>query len=112
VGRAGAGALVATRGWLRRGLGAVLIGCGVGLVATAGYALGTVPAVSAGGPALTIAAGAGLAFVGVVTLRRGGSWPGLGARYARPGVSPSGPLADQPARLWDAINRGEDPTKG
>jgi hypothetical protein len=112
VGLAGAGALVATRGRVRRGLGAVLVGCGVGLVATTAYVLGTVPAVAAGAPALTIAAGTGLAFVGVVTLRRGGLWPGLGARYARPGVSSMGAIADQPARLWDAINRGEDPTKG
>jgi uncharacterized membrane protein (TIGR02234 family) len=116
VALAGAGALVATRGWPRRWLGGLLAACGAGIVATAGYALAAVSAVSVAGPALAIAAGAVLGLVGIVTLRRGGSWPGLGTRYgagsARPVGQPSNRVADEPIQLWDAINRGEDPTKG
>jgi Tryptophan-associated transmembrane protein (Trp_oprn_chp) len=111
VALAGAGALVATRGWPRRLLGVLLAACGAGIVVTAGYALAAVDAVMVGGPAVALVAGAVLGLVGVVTLRRSGSWPGLGIRYAAPTRVPSTAVAERPAQLWDAINRGEDPTK-
>lgn len=112
VALAGAGALVATRGWPRRWLGVLLAACGAGILAVAGYALAAVDAVMVDGPALAIAAGVVLGLVGVVTLRRGGRWPSLGTRYERPAKEPSTTVAERPVQLWDAINRGEDPTKG
>ena len=61
---------------------------------------------------------------GVLTLRHGGGWPGMSARYDAPAgkqaaarprgrASASAPAAQQtPADLWKALDRGEDPTAG
>jgi uncharacterized membrane protein (TIGR02234 family) len=49
----------------------------------------------------------------VVTVRSGRSWPGMSARYDRPATTPE-KKPDRPAsqaELWDALDRGEDPTK-
>ena len=58
---------------------------------------------------------------GLVALRRGSAWPSLGARYERADertdrsgqvdtpAEPNGEIASQ--TLWDAIERGEDPSK-
>lgn len=54
-----------------------------------------------------------LALAGAVTVRRGHGWPAMGARYEAPArrtaARPAGP-ADNPAELWKALDRGEDPT--
>ncbi|WP_189241761.1 Trp biosynthesis-associated membrane protein [Planobispora rosea] len=134
-------AVLATRGWPRRAVGAVIALCGLGAVAgtwsgirpsalaaaaldrltsarlpgtdSAGDLLSTEvhwawpPAAAAGG--LVLLAG------GVAAVLRGGRWPGMSARYDRPGTGsggagdgPAGPATDR--ALWDAIDGGADPT--
>jgi hypothetical protein len=138
VALAGAGALVATRGRWRSVVAVVITMCGLGIVIvdrsparTDGIASGWV---------LTVGlCGVGIALVGAFTLRNGSRWPTMGARYERPappppaGAPPAGDTAtpsdersagpDRAADTrsggahigdtgwWDAIDRGEDPTK-
>jgi hypothetical protein len=109
VALAGAGALVATRGWLRVALGVLLTA--LGLTAT-----GTGIRDIDGGlwPAVCAAAGVALAAVGVLTARRGRSWSSLGTRYERPGETVRRETTagrETTEELWEAIDRGEDPTR-
>jgi len=116
---AGAGALVATRGGLRVALGALLVLCGGGIVVSAGTAalgglgagvtrdLSVLAFVLA---ALCVAAGVVITTVGVLAVRHRTSWPSLGARFERRGGTVRREAQDQ--RLWDAFDRGEDPTAG
>lgn len=92
---------------------------------------GRAGASGSGWPALLcVAAGLLVTGCGVLAVGRGASWPVLGARYERgdrggsgrtpepaaPGTSDRGPgqgLEAGPisaAQIWDAIDRGEDPT--
>jgi uncharacterized membrane protein (TIGR02234 family) len=73
-------------------------------------------------PWLALAGGVLVLAAGVLTMRKGGDWPGMSARYDAPagrrtatgprrGASASGAPAQQtPADLWKALDRGEDPT--
>lgn len=101
VALAGGGALLAVRGVARRVLG--------GLLVLAGAAVGA-GALSVGGgwPLLAAAGGLAVAAAGAVTIIRGGRWPSMGARYERPARARRQP--GDPARLWQALDRGEDPT--
>ncbi|PSK86555.1 putative membrane protein (TIGR02234 family) [Murinocardiopsis flavida] len=56
-----------------------------------------------------LAGGLLLAAAGVLTLLRGGSWPGMGSRYDRPGTR-SAARSDDPVDLWRALDSGADPT--
>lgn len=52
--------------------------------------------------------------IGVLTVVRGRTWPALSARYER-STTRSSKAADasdlrEPLRMWDALDRGEDPT--
>lgn len=49
-----------------------------------------------------------LAAGGVVALLVGRGWPGLAARYER---DPSAPRPAGPTSAWDALERGDDPTR-
>jgi len=98
---AGAGALLAVRGAVR-----VVVGL---LLAAAALALGgcTVHALATGvrpGWLLVVAAGGVMTFYGGVLAIRGRDWTATGARYERRGA------ATGPAAMWDALDRGEDPT--
>ncbi|MFF5178459.1 Trp biosynthesis-associated membrane protein [Micromonospora sp. NPDC000316] len=125
VALAGGGAVLATRGLLRRIVGvligvlglAVAVGGGYGLVADIGGV------VSRQWPALCLVGGLLAAVGGVWTALRGGTWPAMGARYERPArtvtesepaeVAPQGPMAGRrTTEAWDALDRGEDPTAG
>ena len=95
VAGAGAAATLAARGWARRLVGMLL-------AATGGAAL-----------ALGLTSSSWLAALGGVAVLTGGSWVAwrgprwsrLSGRYDRePAVS------DSPHALWDALDRGEDPT--
>ncbi|MDP9792021.1 hypothetical protein J2S43_000533 [Catenuloplanes nepalensis] len=110
VSLAGAGALIATRGPVRRAIG--------GLLAVLGLAIGIGAATQLGAglwPALTLLGGVAVAVAGGWTAARGADWPSLGARYERPA-----PVGDEPPpavnaprgtrQAWDALDRGEDPT--
>ncbi|WP_433078798.1 Trp biosynthesis-associated membrane protein [Dactylosporangium sp. CA-052675] len=108
VGLAGAGALLATRAAARLAVGVLLVVAGAGVVVASLVTLDehvrvAWPLVCALGGLVVLAAG-------VVTVRSGRSWPGMGARYERT----SAPARRQHAQtdMWDALDRGEDPTRG
>nr|WP_232234045.1 Trp biosynthesis-associated membrane protein [Micromonospora chokoriensis] len=123
---AGGGAVLATRGRLRRALGVLLGALGLAVAAGGGYGLvadvGGV--VSRQWPTLCLLGGLLAAAGGWWTAVRGGAWPAMGARYERPArtapaaasgqgdpAGPSTPLAGRrTTEAWDALDRGEDPT--
>lgn len=130
---AGAVGILAARGALRRVIGALIAVAGLGaVVATAlavapgsaelsdraGEAVGTASAAAAavehtawpwpGMLGALIAAAAGL-----LTVVRGGMWPGMSSRYERPDVAATQaatPRAQGALDQWRALDRGEDPT--
>ncbi|QYC40742.1 Tryptophan-associated transmembrane protein [Nonomuraea coxensis DSM 45129] len=125
AGLAGVVAVLATKGAGRRVVGGLLALCGAGAGAGTWTALDgsavtdwlaarntlrgatgltwhfvTLWPVVAGAGALLLAAG------GVLAVVRGGRWAGMSARYERRGPVP----ADGDKALWDALDRGDDPT--
>ncbi|MBQ0903316.1 Trp biosynthesis-associated membrane protein [Micromonospora sp. U21] len=122
---AGGGAVLATRGRLRRLLGVLLGLLGLAVAAGGGYGLVTDidGVVSRQWPALCLLGGLLAAAGGGWTALRGGGWPAMGARYERPALTsppsappeagPAGPMAGRrTTEAWDALDRGEDPTTG
>jgi uncharacterized membrane protein (TIGR02234 family) len=127
AGLAGVVAVLAAKGIGRRLVGALLALCGAGAALGTWFATvgDTVPAwlrehnVMHGTGAIewhTVAAWpvvAGLGAVlmvagGVVAVARGGRWAGMSDRYTRkPAESPE---ATDDRALWDALDRGDDPT--
>jgi hypothetical protein len=105
VALAGAGALVALRGRLRAILGVLLTGLGGGI-----GGLAASPGNSPLWPTLCILSGLVIALAGMATVKWQGNWPAMGARYERPAAQPERQPVTQ-AELWDALDRGEDPTK-
>ncbi|GAA4892860.1 tryptophan-associated transmembrane protein [Stackebrandtia albiflava] len=109
VALAAAVALVATGGVARRVVTVVWAAAGL-----ASAAAGVVGVVEAPGVWPAVVAGAGVAVVVVAgwAWRRHRDWPGMSARYDAPGRRDAGPAdpAD-PAALWDALDRGGDPTR-
>lgn len=128
---AGAAALavLASRGVMRRVVAAVLTLCGLGVAAavwagTAGLTPDAFPVRPFGGdlavvvrwawPGTTAAGGLLLAAAGIVALVWGGRWRGMAGRYERSGtggdvtVAAGAPLSGR--EMWDAIDRGVDPT--
>lgn len=95
--------IVATRGWARRVVGALLVLVGV-VAAVAGAAplasSGTVSVLGVIGGVLVILGGAW-------TFARGATWPAMGARYdgARPAAR-----ARRPLSAWESLDQGVDPT--
>ncbi|MEV0806713.1 Trp biosynthesis-associated membrane protein [Micromonospora sp. NPDC050200] len=119
VGLAGGGAVLATRGKVRRLLGGLLALLGAAVAAGGGY--GSVATfggeVSRQWPALCLLGGVLAALGGALTAARGQRWPAMGARYERRSGAgaPSGadghPATERGTReAWDALDRGEDPT--
>jgi hypothetical protein len=104
VALAGAGALVALRGRLRTGLGVLLTALG-GAIGGLAASPGNNPL----WPAICILSGLVIALAGIATVKWQASWPVMGARYERPSVQPERKPVTQ-AELWDALDRGEDPT--
>lgn len=125
VALAGAVALVALRGRWRRALGGLLTAAGAGMVAGAGWAAAD-PSLALTWPLLGVLGGAAVATAGALAAWRSARWPAMGARYERPrghggaGARPgraagadSGTDHDRqstPEEIWDALDRGEDPT--
>lgn len=104
---AGIAGVVATRGWPRRILCAVL-----GLVGIAAGALGVSGIVDESavrpGHAVALLGGALILAAGVLGVRAARSMPAMGARYA---TAQSGKHdTDHDADLWDALSSGSDPT--
>jgi uncharacterized membrane protein (TIGR02234 family) len=128
---AGVAGVIATRGWGRRLLGAVLALAAVGMgVAAGGFGLAlpesarpaavaetgfdNVTIVGSSWWLVVVGAGALAAVAAVLVTVRGAGWPVLGGRYERGPATPKGtsmnPAAMTPAQAWDALDRGEDPT--
>ncbi|HEX4246568.1 MAG TPA: Trp biosynthesis-associated membrane protein [Pseudonocardia sp.] len=133
---AAAAAVVATSGWPRRVLGALVAAAGawavrlswvwggaapavpVGELSQGGRpgSAATVPvdAVAAGAPVTTSAALLGLAaglllvLAGIGVVCWADAMPRLGARYSAPGTARRVP--DRDSQWWDALDAGEDPT--
>lgn len=135
VGLAGALALIAARGWVRRAVGVLILLAGAGaalsaalnartggsdLQGEAGEALGTAAASVSGvehtgWPWLAVLGGALVAVAGAGAAWRGGTWPSMSARYEAPvdGEIPTRERTsegDGALEQWRAMDRGEDPT--
>ncbi len=108
---AGAGALLATRRLGRVLVAALLVVAGLAVAAGGAYGLAAIAGVRPAWPIVTLLAGLGIAAVGGYALVRGRGWPAMGARYERPAATARPPAAEaSPAQLWDALDRGDDPT--
>lgn len=125
---AGVAGAVATGGWARRLVGALLAAAGVwaamlGVWPQFGVdpraAREAVAEVPTGGrlsgapgvePWTLLAALGGLLLVGggLLLVARAGTMPRLGARYSSPGATRREPEPER--RLWEALDTGEDPT--
>lgn len=137
VGLAGVPALAATRGRGRVVVGLLLLAVGLGLLVAVvrleltGLRLGGRALVSdavreAGGAqgesfdltgwsVVTALGGLVLALAGLLVTARGRSWEALGRRYDVPAAGAATPSGEEPAAerdLWEALDRGEDPTRG
>jgi uncharacterized membrane protein (TIGR02234 family) len=125
VALAGTGALLATRGVVRRVLGVLLALAGLGVAAGAVAGRVAVDPGSAGAgatvwPAACVLGGLIIAAGGVTAARLGHRWPAMSARYERKVVTPAQRTAADPASAdpptadhrtaWDALDRGDDPT--
>jgi len=130
VGLAGALAVLATRAIGRRLAGLLLVLAGFGLAAAAvagagdaesvlareaGAAVGTRTAPTTGlersvWPWFAVTGGLLVAVAGGLTAVRGPSWPGMSDRYDAPRGGPPDRASDEPADVWSALDRGEDPT--
>ncbi|MCO6005906.1 Trp biosynthesis-associated membrane protein [Actinoallomurus purpureus] len=127
AGLAGIAALFATRGWARTSVGALLTAFGVliAILSPAAVRRGHVISAAAdksnllrlaghvtvhvhGWWIVSLTGGVLLAAAGLLTVVRGRRWPGMSARYDRPGAAPR--AGDDPASLWKSLDRGDDPT--
>ncbi|RKT56819.1 tryptophan-associated transmembrane protein [Saccharothrix australiensis] len=96
-------AVVALGGRLRRALG-VLVAAAGGTAAFLGLSTAGAPA----GRGLAALAGALVLGAGAVLVVRGPAMPGLGGGYRTPGAARR--AADPERELWNALERGDDPT--
>ncbi|GAA2781609.1 hypothetical protein GCM10010470_14410 [Saccharopolyspora taberi] len=120
-------AVLATGGWLRRVLGALVVVAGgllgwrvvawqiEGWFAYSAPSLpqGSVPVsgitTNPAGPLLMSAGAVLLLVAGAVVLLRAGRLPAMGARYSAPGDTRR-KVVDPDKKLWEALDSGEDPT--
>lgn len=130
---AGFGAVIATRGWVRRVLGllivvgsavvavSTLVPSGASDVLTAGLSAkgwtgGSYQTSTEAWRWLVLAAAIVAIAAGATTFRYGGDWAVMGSRYDAPG--PTGRRPGRPAEalseadVWQAIDEGDDPTQG
>jgi uncharacterized membrane protein (TIGR02234 family) len=132
VGLAGVVGLLATRRGGRLAVAAILSLSGLAVLAAsltrltvpgagevrdlleeAGRAAGTGAATATaypGWPLLAAAGGLLLALGGLAALVRSRHWPTMSARYETPAARTERPRTD--AAVWDALDRGDDPTAG
>jgi hypothetical protein len=112
VALAGAGALLASRGGGRRAVAVLLLICGV-VMATAMIAVWPqVDGDRVGWPVLSVLGCLVIGAAGVAAWLRSPGWPSMGSRYEAAASRAAKPAA-QPGngQLWDALDRGEDPTR-
>jgi uncharacterized membrane protein (TIGR02234 family) len=139
VALAGAVAVIATRGVVRRGVGVVIALAGIGIVWRAAFAFGaigtprardlvrdkhpsaasttSVPQVSVhpGWVVLTLACAVLVLVAGLLVTGYGARWTGMSTRYESPAVQAdpdaiAARRARADAALWTALDRGDDPT--
>ncbi|MBM7787523.1 Trp biosynthesis-associated membrane protein [Tenggerimyces flavus] len=119
VGLAGLVAVFATRGVARRVVGVLVVLAGAGLVWMSVWGWGWVavdtdPGIAAdpqpwgptAWPWVSVAGGVLVLLGGLLTVLRGGRWPGMSSRYDRPSSQTRSGEDD----TWRALDRGEDPT--
>jgi len=127
------GAVIATRGWVRRGLGLLIVAasCVVLIAAVApggahealaaglsakGWSGGAYESSTVGWRWLVLICALLTVGTGAVTARYGGEWAVMGQRYDAP--EPDGPVPAKPAadltetEVWRSIDQGHDPTRG
>lgn len=118
---AGVGMFVATAPWLGDVSGARV----QELAAAVNLPSGAVGDARADGPLVALAAAVLAVATGALTAVRSRRWPALGSRYDAPAPTarasptgtpgpPAGPTKATPAsdrEVWDALDRGEDPTQ-
>ncbi len=127
------GAVLATRGWVRRGLGALIVVCGLAVLASVvhpgdvsaaveqglsarGWSGGSYDASTSPWRWVAAAGAVGCVLAGLLVARFGGSWPSMGARYdavggqADPKVT-SREVVVTESDLWRSIDQGRDPTQ-
>ncbi|NUP54079.1 MAG: Trp biosynthesis-associated membrane protein, partial [Catenulispora sp.] len=78
------------------------------------FATGTVAAHTASWWLLAVAGGVLIALAGLAAVLRGAAWPGMSSRYENAAAksSPAARADTGTAKdLWDALDRGEDPTE-
>lgn len=129
---AGGLALFATQRLARRLVGVLLIAAGVGAAVYAfgergaghasrvladkasakGFAAGSVAAHTASWWILAVLGGVLVAVAGAVALVRGAAWPGMSSRYENAAAKKAAADTGSSKDLWDALDRGEDPTEG
>ncbi|MBB5869324.1 hypothetical protein F4553_002703 [Allocatelliglobosispora scoriae] len=104
VALAGSLALLALSGTARRALGGLLAAIGLALVAIGVYAAS---ADAAPKMLLVSLGGTAVAYSGWLVIRHSPAWTGMSSTYDRPT-----PTADPETSkdIWDALDRGEDPT--
>ena len=115
---AAAPALFATRRTGRVVIGVLLVLAGAAAVAVAVAAMTDatlgLPQGAEGSatarPLLAVAGGVDTAVAGVLVAVRDRRWPVLGRRYDAPAARPA-TRRDEAPGLWDALDRGEDPTR-
>jgi len=105
VALAGAGAVVASRGWARAAVSVLLMLSGLGIAVLAGSHLADLDGRRALWPLVAFIGGGVVAGSGLRALLRGRSYPSMGTRYERAARAPV------EGDLWAAIDRGEDPTR-
>ncbi|MBB4685093.1 Trp biosynthesis-associated membrane protein [Amycolatopsis jiangsuensis] len=111
---AGVAGVIATGGWIRRVLGALLVLAGIAGIWSGVTRLSFESA--PGLPGTEILLGHGLAVLGGILVALGGlaaiKWAGtarrLGARYSAPGAKRA--RRDPDTELWEALSGGTDPT--
>lgn len=97
-------AVVALSGWSRQALGVVVLLAGGGAIALTAGGRGELP------PRGVALAGALLLVVaGLLLVVRGRAMPKLGGSYQTPGAAKR--AADPDKELWQALERGDDPTE-
>ncbi len=134
---AGAVGLLATRRWGRAGIGLVILAAGTAMAAAAapwvgdlapgraldvavdvGLPAGVVEVSGGSGALLAVLSGSLAALLGIATLARSRRWPVMGARYDAPAADQAAPASPAPEHeplsdraTWEALDRGEDPTR-
>jgi uncharacterized membrane protein (TIGR02234 family) len=127
------GAVIATRGWVRRGLGVLIVVASVVVLVSAlappdaadaledalsakGWAGGDYTRTTVGWRWLALAGAIGCLAAGAAVAVRGHRWAVMGSRYDAPVAPTSAAQRDadheiDDAELWRALDQGHDPTR-